>query len=125
MEMVPQGVSTRKVTQITQELCGTSFSKSTVSALCKGLDESVRAFRHRLLKKHYPFVMLDAIYLKICRRERVIRIFPNESSAIRLPGALLCEQSERWISGRKCLDMEVYRLSQEPLDESTEVSQVA
>ena len=41
MEMVLQGVSTRKVTQITQELCGTRFSKSTVSELCKGLDEAV------------------------------------------------------------------------------------
>ena len=36
MEMVLQGVSTRKVTQITEQLCGTSFSKSTVSMLCKG-----------------------------------------------------------------------------------------
>ena len=34
MEMVVQGVSTRKVTTITEELCGASFSKSTVSALC-------------------------------------------------------------------------------------------
>ncbi len=65
MEMVLRGVSTRKVTQITQELCGTSFSKSTVSALGKGMDESVRAFRHRLLKKHIPVVMLDAMYLNI------------------------------------------------------------
>ncbi len=38
MEMVVQGVSTRKVSAITEELCGVSFSKSTVSALCVGLD---------------------------------------------------------------------------------------
>jgi putative transposase len=44
MEMVINGVSTRKVEAITQELCGKSFSKSTVSALCKQLDPMVHAF---------------------------------------------------------------------------------
>jgi putative transposase len=38
MEMVVSGVSTRKVAKITEELCGTEFSKSTVSELCKRLD---------------------------------------------------------------------------------------
>jgi hypothetical protein len=42
MEMVVQGVSTRKVSTITEELCGASFCKSTVSALCTGLDARVR-----------------------------------------------------------------------------------
>ena len=37
MEMVLQGVSTRKVTAITEELCGTRFSRSTVSQLCMAL----------------------------------------------------------------------------------------
>jgi len=43
MEMVVNGVSTRWVAQITEELCGTEFSKSTVSALCKRLDPIVEA----------------------------------------------------------------------------------
>jgi putative transposase len=43
MEMVVNGVSTRKVSQITEELCGTRFSKSTVSELCKQLDPIVEA----------------------------------------------------------------------------------
>ena len=38
MEMVINGVSTRKVTKITEELCGTEFSKSAVSELCRRLD---------------------------------------------------------------------------------------
>lgn len=71
MEMVLQGVSTRKVTQITEELCGTSFSKSTVSALCQGLDETVQAFRNRPLQRHYPFVMMDAMYIKVREGGRV------------------------------------------------------
>jgi transposase-like protein len=43
MEMVVNGVSTRKVAQITEELCGTEFSKSTVSELCKRLGPIVTA----------------------------------------------------------------------------------
>ena len=71
MEMVLQGVSTRKVTQITEQLCGTSFSKSTVSMLCKGLDDAVEIFRNRPLPKQYPFIMVDAMYLKVREDGRV------------------------------------------------------
>ena len=42
------------------------------------------------------------------RGERVIRIFPNEASAIRLIGALLIEQDEKWSTGRKYFEMDVY-----------------
>jgi putative transposase len=64
MEMVVQGVSTRKVGEITETLCGTSFSKSTVSALCKDLDPIVDSFRNRPLNGYYPFVLVDAIYMR-------------------------------------------------------------
>ena len=49
MEMVVNGVSTRKVATITEELCGSTFSKSTVSALCSSLDPAISAFRNRPL----------------------------------------------------------------------------
>src|SRR5690554_3925712 len=65
MEMVINGVSTRKVELITEELCGKKFSKSTVSSLCQSLDPMVEAFKTRPLEKHYPFVLVDAIYLKV------------------------------------------------------------
>jgi putative transposase len=66
MEMVVNGVSTRKVTQITEELCGTEFSKSTVSDLCKRLDPIIEAWNSRPLRDNrYPFVILDAIVLKM------------------------------------------------------------
>ena len=71
MEMVVNGVSTRKVEKITEELCGKKFSKSTVSELCKGLDPIVEAFKTRPLKAHYPFVQVDAIYLKVRENGRV------------------------------------------------------
>jgi transposase-like protein len=47
MEMYLQGVSTRKVSKITEELCGVSFSKSTVSQLCIGLDSVVSSWQKR------------------------------------------------------------------------------
>jgi transposase-like protein len=40
--MVVNGVSTRKIEEITYELCGTEFSKSTISVLCKNLDPVIR-----------------------------------------------------------------------------------
>ena len=79
MEMVIQGVSTRKVTEVTQELCGAEFSKSTVSALCKRLDPLVSAWNSRSLRDtRYPFVLLDALVIKIreevCVRSRGVMI---------------------------------------------------
>jgi len=71
MEMVINGVSTRKVEIITEELCGKKFSKSTVSALCKKLDPIIEAFRTRSLKCHYPFLVVDAIYMKVRENGRI------------------------------------------------------
>lgn len=71
MEMVINGVSTRKIESITEELCGKKFSKSTISTLCKNLDPMVNAFRTRPLKSHYPFLMVDAIYAKVRENKRI------------------------------------------------------
>jgi len=66
MEMVINGVSTRKVKAITEELCGTSFSASTVSELCKQLDPIVKEWNERDLSgKEYPFLIVDAIVFKV------------------------------------------------------------
>ncbi|WP_024985211.1 IS256 family transposase [Brevibacillus borstelensis] len=72
MEMVVNGVSTRKVAQITEELCGTEFSKSTVSELCKQLDPVVTAWNNRPLHDtSFPFVIVDALVLKVREDGRV------------------------------------------------------
>jgi putative transposase len=72
MEMVVNGVSTRKVAQITEELCGKAFSKSTVSDLCQGLDPLVSAWNERdLSERRYPFVLVDALVLKVRENGRV------------------------------------------------------
>jgi len=72
MEMVIQGVSTRKVTAITEELCGTRLSKSTVSRLCGQLDGLVTAWNNRPLASNaYPFLLVDAMRIKVGRNHRV------------------------------------------------------
>ncbi|MGE5553230.1 MAG: IS256 family transposase [Betaproteobacteria bacterium] len=66
MEMVINGASTRKVRRITEKLCGTEFSKSTISELCQRLDEVVREWNERSLgENRYPFLIIDALVLKV------------------------------------------------------------
>ena len=62
MEMYLKGVSTRKVTKVTETLCGTSFSKSRVSALTSRLDNELSAWRERPLTHEYPCIIVDARY---------------------------------------------------------------
>ncbi len=71
VEMVVNGVSTRKIDNITEELCGKSFSKSTISDLCKRLDPLVESFRTRSLTNHYPFLLADALYIKVRENNQV------------------------------------------------------
>ena len=63
MEMYVEGVSTRKVREITEVLCGTSFSKSLVSELAGQLDAELDAWRNRpLTETTYPYLSVDARY---------------------------------------------------------------
>ena len=101
VQMVVEGVSTRKVSRAVEAICGTSFSKSTVSELCKDLNQSVSDFQNRPLLGEYPFVTVDATYFKVREDRRTISkafmialgtntqgirevigfgIYPNESS---------------------------------------------
>lgn len=64
-EMYVQGVSTRKVKAITEELCGHAFSASAISAINARLDESLQAFAGRPLTEPYPYLILDARYERV------------------------------------------------------------
>jgi transposase-like protein len=86
MEMVVKGVSTRKVSAITEELCGASFSKSTVSELCVGLDARVNVFNERSLQGEYPFVIVDALFIKSRQGDRVVKRAALIASGIRADG---------------------------------------
>jgi transposase-like protein len=71
-EMVIAGVSTRKVAKVVETLCGTTYSKSMVSEVCKDLDAAVNEFRNRPLTTAYPFVLIDATYLKVRSEHRIV-----------------------------------------------------
>ena len=64
-EMYVQGVSTRKVKAITEELCGHGFSASTVSAIVRKLDDSLAEFARRRLEQAFPYLIVDARYEKV------------------------------------------------------------
>jgi putative transposase len=70
-EMYVQGVSTRKVKAITEELCGQEFSASTISAINQRLDEELERFMCRQLEEEYSYVILDARYERV-RQEGII-----------------------------------------------------
>lgn len=71
-EMYIQGVSTRKVKAITEQLCGHEFSASTVSRINARLDEELNRFANRPLEEEYPYLVLDARYERV-REGGVIR----------------------------------------------------
>ena len=64
-EMYVQGVSTRKIKAITEELCGHGFSASSISAITKRLDEELQAFCERRLEEAFPYLILDARYERV------------------------------------------------------------
>jgi len=73
VEMVIAGVSTRKVSRVVETLCGTSFSKSTVSELCKALDKDITEFKTSSLEAvEAPFLMIDATYFKAREDHKVV-----------------------------------------------------
>lgn len=61
-EMYLAGVSTRKVRQVTEELCGSEISASSVSRAARRLDDDLTAWRNRRLNETYPYLVVDARY---------------------------------------------------------------
>lgn len=101
MEMYIHGVSTRKVTQITEALCGTRFSKSQVSALAGRLDTELAAWRERpLTAPAYPYVWVDARYAHVRVDGRVI------SQGVLLVSGLRGDDGTREILGVAVADTE-------------------
>src|SRR5690625_7890188 len=90
--MYVQGVSTRKVKAITEELCGHSFSASAISQINKKLDGELAAFAGRRLSEPYPYLILDARYERV-REAGVIR-----SQAVQIAIGVDWERSEEHTS---------------------------
>ena len=92
-EAYVHGVSTRKVDELVKALGMTGISKSRVSELCEELDEEVELFRDRPLEGAYPYVWVDATYLK-CRQDgRVV------STAVVIAVGVKAQTGEREVLG--------------------------
>lgn len=73
LEMVVNGVSTRNVTNIVEQLCGKSVSKSLVSNLTKDLDPIVKEWAERPLNVMlFNYIFVDAMYIKVRENDRVV-----------------------------------------------------
>jgi putative transposase len=93
LEMVINGVSTRKVTHIVEQLCGENVSKSFVSSLTQKLDPIVNDWANRPLNTtYYPFLFVDAMYIKVREHQRVV------SKAVYIATAIT-EKNKREILG--------------------------
>lgn len=80
------GVSTRKVDALVQSLGMTGISKSQVSELCRGIDERVESFLNRPLEGEWPYLWLDATYLKVRQGGRVVSVAAIIACAVNLDG---------------------------------------
>lgn len=101
LEMYVQGVSTRRVSKIVEELCGTQVSKSFVSSLTSQLDEHVHAFLEKKFIVPYPFIFSDVLYIKVRENHRVL------SKAFHLVGGINT-LGEREVLGFSIKDHESY-----------------
>jgi len=68
------GVSTRRVDELVQAMGLSGISKSTVSKLCKDIDDRVDAFLERPLEGEWPYLWLDATYLKQREGGRIVSV---------------------------------------------------
>jgi putative transposase len=73
-EAYVHGVSTRSVDDLVKAMGGTGISKSQVSRLCEEIDERVKAFLDRPLEGEWPYVWLDATYVKVRRNHRIVSV---------------------------------------------------
>ncbi|UYG93631.1 IS256 family transposase [Cytobacillus firmus] len=102
LEMVVNGVSTRKVKNIVQQLCGESVSKSFVSSLTERLDPVVYAWANRPLNTtYYPYIFADAMYIKVREHNRVV------SKAVYIATAIT-EENRREVLGIRVDHAESY-----------------
>ena len=80
------GVSTRKVDELVQAMGMTGISKSSVSKLCKDIDERVNAFLKRPIAGDWPYLWLDATYLKVREGGRIVSVAAIIAVAVNTEG---------------------------------------
>jgi transposase-like protein len=105
-------VNLDKAYEIKEEMMALFGEKipKAVKVLDEGFDDVTAVFSlpERFRKRLRTSNSIERLNEEIRRRERVIRIFPNEQSIIRLLGSLLIEQHEKWSTGKRYFDMTEY-----------------
>lgn len=69
-----QGISTRSVDDLVQAMGGSGISKSQVSRLCEEIDERVQAFLTRPIEGEWPYLWIDATYVKVREAGRIVSV---------------------------------------------------
>jgi transposase-like protein len=85
-EAYVQGLSTRSVDDLVKAMGMTGVSKSQVSRLCSEIDERVNAFLRRPLEGEWPYLWLDATYIKVRRSGRIVSVAVIVAVAVNLDG---------------------------------------
>src|SRR5580658_4437270 len=80
------GVSTRRVDELVQAMGLSGISKSQVSKLCKDIDERVNAFLDRPIEGEWPYLWLDATYLKVRDGGRIVSVAAIIAMAVNTDG---------------------------------------
>lgn len=88
------GVSTRRVDDLVQAMGMSGISKSSVSKLCKDIDERVNAFLKRPLAGEWPYLWLDATYLKVREGGRIVSVAAIIAVAVTTEGKALLSLSK-------------------------------
>jgi putative transposase len=73
-EAYVQGVSTRSVDDLVQAMGMTGISKSQVSRLCCEIDDKVKAFLNRPIEGDWPYLWIDATYVKVRQNGRIVSV---------------------------------------------------
>ena len=73
-EAYVQGISTRSVDELVRAMGGSGVSKSQVSRLCEEIDEKVQAFLTRPIEGDWPYLWVDATYVKVRQAGRIVSV---------------------------------------------------
>jgi len=73
-EAYVQGISTRSVDELVKAMGMTGISKSQVSRLCAEIDDKIAGFLDRPLEGEWPYLWLDATYVKVCQDGRIVSV---------------------------------------------------
>ena len=85
-EAYVHGLSTRSVDDLVKAMGGTGVSKSQVSRLCEEIDERVQAFLSRPIEGHWPYLWIDATYLKSRQGGRIVSVAVIVAVAVNTDG---------------------------------------